>query len=163
MRGDVDSCARAASAWRSVERWVVLCWRSLRGVVVVESGIVKSIVGFLASEDVLKRFLQRFWHFVGSSILSNSTRVCCIDEFDKMDDPTRAVLNEAMEQQTISISKAGINTTLMARTSVLAAANPKYGRYDRSKTLKGNLDLTAPIMSRFSLETPSCIENSGIV
>ena len=56
-----------------------------------------------------------------------------------------------MEQQTISIAKAGIQATLMTRTSILAAANPVYGRYDTTKTLKANIDISAPIMSRFDL------------
>ena len=56
-----------------------------------------------------------------------------------------------MEQQTISITKAGVKATLNARTSILAAANPIAGRYDRSKSLKQNIQMTAPIMSRFDL------------
>ena len=56
-----------------------------------------------------------------------------------------------MEQQTISIAKAGVHATLNARTSVLAAANPLFGRYDKSKNLKQNLNISPPIMSRFDL------------
>jgi DNA replication licensing factor MCM6 len=56
-----------------------------------------------------------------------------------------------MEQQTISIAKAGIQATLNARTAILAAANPLYGRYDTSKTLRANVQISAPIMSRFDL------------
>lgn len=77
--------------------------------------------------------------------------VCCIDEFDKMDIKDQIAIHEAMEQQTISITKAGVKATLNARTSILAAANPINGHYDRSKSLRNNLSLSLPIISRFDL------------
>jgi DNA replication licensing factor MCM6 len=67
-----------------------------------------------------------------------------------------------MEQQTISIAKAGVYATLNARTSILAAANPIFGRYDKSKSLKNNIQLSAPIMSRFDLFFVVCDESNSV-
>ena len=77
--------------------------------------------------------------------------ICCIDEFDKMSDSTRSVLHEVMEQQTLSIAKAGIVCQLNARTSVLAAANPVSSAWDKSKTVIENIKMPDTLLSRFDL------------
>jgi len=77
--------------------------------------------------------------------------ICCIDEFDKMDENTRVILHEAMEQQTISIAKAGIVCQLNTRTAVLASANPVESRYNPKRSVIENIKLPPTLLSRFDL------------
>lgn len=113
---------------------------------VYTSGKGSSAAGLTAS--VLKNNKGEFYLEGGALVLSDEG-VCCIDEFDKMDEKDRSCIHEAMEQQTVSINKAGINAVLNTRCAVLAAANPIDGRYDSYKTVGENIDFTAAIMSRF--------------
>lgn len=116
---------------------------------VFTTGQGASAVGLTAS--VSRDPVTREWTLQGGALVLADQGVCLIDEFDKMSDQDRTSIHEAMEQQSISISKAGIVTSLQARCSVMAAANPIKGRYQPGKTFAQNVDLTEPILSRFDI------------
>jgi DNA replication licensing factor MCM2 len=116
---------------------------------VFTTGQGASAVGLTAY--VQKSPVTKEWTLEAGALVLADKGTCMIDEFDKMNDADRTSIHEAMEQQSISIAKAGIVTSLQARCSVIAAANPIGGRYDPTLTFADNVDLTEPILSRFDI------------
>eukprot|EP01015_Nassula_variabilis_P017045 TRINITY_DN2654_c0_g1_i11.p1 TRINITY_DN2654_c0_g1~~TRINITY_DN2654_c0_g1_i11.p1 ORF type:complete len:317 (+),score=65.12 TRINITY_DN2654_c0_g1_i11:66-1016(+) len=108
-----------------------------------------SAVGLTA--NVHKDPQTREWTLEGGALVLADKGICLIDEFDKMNEHDRTSIHEAMEQQSISISKAGIVANLQARCAIIAAANPVKGRYDSQLSFMDNVDLTDPILSRFDI------------
>ena len=147
VRGDINVllCGDPGTAKSQFLKYV----QNIAPRAVFSTGQGASAVGLTAY--VQRSQLTKEWTLEAGALVLADKGVCLIDEFDKMNDQDRTSIHEAMEQQTISISKAGIVTCLQARCAVMAAANPIGGRYDSSMTFSENVDLTEPILSRFDI------------
>ncbi len=111
----------------------------------------RGVSGAGLTAAVVKDEFLKGWSLEAGALVLASNGICCIDEMDKMVPEDRAAMHEALEQQTVSISKANIQATLISRTTVLAAANPKFGRFDPYGIIAEQIDLPPTLINRFDL------------
>ncbi|MDD2678856.1 MAG: minichromosome maintenance protein MCM [Candidatus Nanoarchaeia archaeon] len=114
----------------------------------------KGATGAGLTATVVKDEILRGWALEAGALVLANKGILCIDEIDKMSQEDRSAMHEAMEQQTVSISKANVQAVLNCQTSILAAANPKLGRFDGFKPLPEQIDMPITLLSRFDLIFP---------
>ncbi|PIN70688.1 AAA family ATPase [Candidatus Woesearchaeota archaeon CG11_big_fil_rev_8_21_14_0_20_43_8] len=114
----------------------------------------KGVSGAGLTAAVVKDEFLKGWSLEAGALVLANKGICMIDELDKMSKEDRSAMHEALEQQTVTISKANIQATLRSETTVLAAANPKFGRFDPYEIIAKQIDLPSSLINRFDLIFP---------
>ncbi len=127
----------------------------------------KATTGAGITATVVKDEFLKGWALEAGAMVLANNGIVCIDEIEKMDPQDRSAMHEALEQQTVTISKANVQATLSARTSVLAAGNPKYGRFEPTQPITQQIDLPPTLLNRFDLifvirDVPNKLQDESI-
>ena len=148
MRGDIHVLMVGDPGTAKSQLLKYMTELSPRGVFAFGRG---SSAAGLTAAAIRDDFGEGRWTLEAGALVLADNGFAAIDELDKMDEKDTAAMHEAMEQQTVTISKAGIMATLKSRCSILGAANPKFGRYDQSRTIVDQIDFPPPLLSRFDV------------
>jgi replicative DNA helicase Mcm len=149
IRGDIHILLVGDPGTAKSELLSYMAKLSPRGI--LATGRAASAAGLTAAAIRSEEFGEGRWTLEAGALVLADKGLACIDEMDKMNPQDRSAIHEAMEQQRVSVAKAGITAVLQARCAVLGAANPKFGRFDEHKYVSEQIDMPPTLLSRFDI------------